>query len=54
LNIQLTVKGEVADLGTDSHNIVNRWKKYYCLLYDVHRVNDVKQTKMHTARDTND
>jgi len=28
---------------------LNRWKKYFCQLMNVHGVNDVRQTEMHTV-----
>jgi hypothetical protein len=43
------VKDKNGDLLTDSHNILNRWKKYVSQLLDVHRVSDVRQTEIHTA-----
>jgi hypothetical protein len=33
-----------------SHNILNRWKKYFCNLLNVYRINDVWQTEIHTAK----
>jgi hypothetical protein len=33
----------------DSHNILNRWKNYFCQLLNKHGMNDVRQTKMHAA-----
>jgi len=33
----------------DSHNILNRWKNYLRQLLNVHSVNNVRQTEMHTA-----
>jgi hypothetical protein len=33
----------------DSHNIFNRWKKYFCQLLNVHSVSDVMQIEVHTA-----
>jgi len=33
----------------DTHNILNRWKNYFCQLLDVCGVNDVRQTEVHTA-----
>ncbi|PNF21971.1 hypothetical protein B7P43_G17907 [Cryptotermes secundus] len=42
------VKGENGDLLADSHNILNRWRNY-SLLLNVHRVNAVSQTEIHTA-----
>jgi hypothetical protein len=32
-----------------SHSILNRWKKYFCQLLNVHGVNDVRQTEIHTS-----
>jgi hypothetical protein len=37
------------DLLADPHNVLNRWKNYFCQLLNVHRVSDVRQTEMHTA-----
>jgi hypothetical protein len=31
------------------HSILNRWKNYFCQLLNVHGVNDVRQTEIHTA-----
>jgi hypothetical protein len=42
------VKDENGDLLADSHNILNRWKNYFCQLLNVHGVNDVRQTEIHT------
>jgi hypothetical protein len=43
------VKAENDDLLADSHSILNRWKNYFCQLLNVHGVNDVRQTEIHTA-----
>jgi hypothetical protein len=43
------VKEENGDLLADSHSILNRWKNYFCQLSNVHGVNDVRQTEIHTA-----
>jgi hypothetical protein len=43
------VKEENGDLLADSHSILNRWKNYFCQLLNVHGVNAVKQTEIHTA-----
>jgi hypothetical protein len=43
------VKDENGDLLADSHNILNRWKKFFFQLLNVHRVSDVRQIEMHTA-----
>jgi hypothetical protein len=33
----------------DSHSIFKRWKNYFCQLLNVHDINDVRQTEMHTT-----
>jgi hypothetical protein len=38
------------NLLVDSHNILNRWKNYFCQLFNVHEVGGVRQTEMHTAK----
>jgi hypothetical protein len=43
------VKEENDDLLSDSRSILNRWKNYFCQLLNVHGINDVRQTKIHTA-----
>jgi len=43
------VKDEDGNLLADSHIILNRWKNYFYQLLNVHGVNDVRQTEMHTA-----
>jgi hypothetical protein len=42
------VKDENGDLLADSHCILNRWKRYFSQLLNVH-VSDVRQTEIHTA-----
>jgi hypothetical protein len=44
------VKEENGDLLADSHSILNRWKNYFCQLLNVHGVNDVRHTEIHTAK----
>jgi hypothetical protein len=44
------VKDENSDLLADSHNTTNRWKNYFSQLLNVHGLNNVKQTDMHTAK----
>jgi hypothetical protein len=39
-------EGENGDLLADSFSILKRWKNYFCQL---HGVNDVRQTEIHTA-----
>jgi len=43
------VKDEKGDWVTASHSIVARWRNHFCQLLNVHGVNDVKQTEIHTA-----
>jgi hypothetical protein len=43
------VKDEGGDLLADPHNILNRWKNYFCQLLNVHGAGGVRQTEMHTA-----
>ena len=44
-----TVKDEKCDLVTDSHNILAKWRKHLSKLINTNVVNDVRQTKIHTA-----
>jgi hypothetical protein len=43
------VKDENGDLLADPHNILDRWKKYFSQLLNVHRVSDVRQIEIHTC-----
>jgi hypothetical protein len=43
------VKDQNGDLLADSHNVVNRWKNYFCQLLNLHGVNDIRQTEMYTV-----
>jgi hypothetical protein len=43
------VKNEKGDLVADSHSIMARWRNYFSQLLNVHGVNDVRQTEIHTA-----
>jgi hypothetical protein len=43
------VKDENGDLLADSHNILNRWKKYFSHLLNVRNISDVRQIEVHTA-----
>jgi hypothetical protein len=40
---------ENVDVLMDSHNSLNKWKKYFCHILNVHDVNDVRQAEMHTV-----
>jgi O-glycosyl hydrolase len=43
------VREKNGDLLGDSYNIFNRWMNYFVQLLDVHGVNTVRQTAVHTA-----
>jgi len=45
----IIVKDEKGDLVADSHSIVDRWWNYFSQLFNVHGVNYVVQTEIHTA-----
>jgi len=44
------VKDEKCDLVTDSHSILARRRNHFSQLLNIHRVNDVRQTELHTAK----
>ena len=47
--LQLThVKDEKGHLIADSQSILARWRNYFSQLLNVHRVNYVRQTEIHT------
>ena len=39
----------MCDLVADSHSILVRWRNCFSQLLNVHGVNDVRQTEIHTA-----
>jgi hypothetical protein len=43
------VKDEIGHLLADSNNIVNRWKKYFSQLLNVHMGSDVRQIEIQRA-----
>jgi len=43
------VKDDKGDLVADSHSILARWRNYFSQILNVHGVNDVRQTGIHTA-----
>ena len=43
------VKDENSDLVADSHSILARWRNHFSQLLNIHEVNDVRQTEIHTA-----
>jgi hypothetical protein len=42
-------RDEKGDLVADSHSISARWRNHFSQLLNVHGVNDVRQTEVHTA-----
>jgi len=44
-----TVKGETCDLVVGSHSILARWRNNFSQVLNIHEVNDVRQTEIHTA-----
>jgi len=43
------VKDGKGDLVADSYSILTRWRSYFSQLLNIHEVNDVRQTEIHTA-----
>jgi len=43
------VNDDKSDLVADSHSILARWRIYFSQILNVHGVNDVRQTEIHTA-----
>jgi len=43
------VKHEKGHFVADSHSIMARWRKHFSQLLNVHGVNDVRHTEIHTA-----
>jgi hypothetical protein len=43
------VKDEKGELVADCHSILARWRNHSFQLLNVHRINDVRQTEIHTA-----
>jgi hypothetical protein len=43
------VKDEKGDLVADSHRVLARWRNHFSQLLNIHGVNDVRQTEVHTA-----
>jgi hypothetical protein len=44
------VKDKRGNLLADPHNILNRWKNYFCQLLNVYGASAVTHTEMHTAK----
>ena len=43
------MKDDKGDLVADSHSISVRWRNYFSRILNVHGVNEVRQTEIHTA-----
>ena len=43
------VKDKKSDLVTDFHSILPRWRNHFSQLLNIHGVNDVRQTEIHTT-----
>ena len=43
------MKDDKVDLVADSHSNLARWRNYFSLILNVHGINDVRQTEIHTA-----
>jgi hypothetical protein len=43
------VKNENIDLVVDSHSILATWRNHFFQLMNIHGVNDVRHTELHTA-----
>jgi hypothetical protein len=43
------VKDETGDLATDSHSTLDRWRNHFSQLLNIHGINDVQQTEIHSA-----
>jgi len=43
------VKNKKGDWVTDSHSILATWRNHFSQLFNVHEINDVRQTEIHTA-----
>jgi hypothetical protein len=43
------VKDEKSDLVAHSHSVLARWRNHFFQLMNVHGVNEVRQTEIHTA-----
>jgi hypothetical protein len=49
ISLAFIVQDEKGDLVTDCHSILPKWRNHFFQLLNVHRVNDVRQTEIHTA-----
>jgi hypothetical protein len=44
------VRDENGDLLANSHNILNKWKKYFFQLLNIHRISDVRHKYIELSR----
>jgi hypothetical protein len=44
------VKDKNGDLLADFHNILNRWKNYFCHILNVYGINDITQTEINASK----
>jgi hypothetical protein len=44
-----TVKDEKCDLVADSHSVLVRWRNYFSQILNIHGVNYIRQTEIHTG-----
>jgi len=43
------IQDEKGDLVSDSHSILNRWRNHFSQPWNIHGVNYVRRTEIHTA-----
>jgi len=43
------LKDENSDEFVNSHNVLKRWKNWFCQILNAQGVNDIRQPKIHTA-----
>jgi hypothetical protein len=46
---ELAITNVNAPMVTDSHSILARWRNHFAQLFNVHGINDIRQTEIHTA-----
>jgi hypothetical protein len=49
LNVHAPTEEFIDDVKDNCYDTVNRWKRYFSQLFNVHDVSDVRQIEMHTA-----
>jgi hypothetical protein len=50
MNLRKVTNLDVTCCFSDNHSILNRWKNYFSQLLNVHRISDVRQIEIHTAK----